>query len=256
MPGSELMPCPLFLTTHPALPSIDISGAFVRVNKCSSHVVSITMLHTVSHCLVAVGICEAYTLTAYAVVEACETLSMCSSSWWIVGVFAAPAVQGLPAEVPAPAVAVTSVAAAAAATAVSSAPVAASAAASAATSAEAARVKELEAKLAEFQAQSSLLQAQNMRLASELGKAQQLSQEGARMALLVQPPSNWQAHAQGQTLLYIELPISDGVKQQGKRFSDVELKAHHKGWFYDMSTNEVNMNDALAALRSAIPCNA
>lgn len=188
--------------------------------------------------------------------------------------FAAPAVPGPLAEAPAPAVAVTSATAAAGAAAAPSALVAASAAASvaisasasasaatstaasAAAAAEAARVKELEAKLAEFQAQSSLLQAQNMRLASELEKAQQLTQEGARMASLVQPPSNWQAHAQGQTLLYIELPISEGAKQQGKRLSDAELKTQHKGWFYDMSTNEVDMMDALAALRSAVFCNA
>lgn len=123
-------------------------------------------------------------------------------------------------------------------------------AASVAASAEAARVKELEAKLAEFQAQSSLLQAQNMRLASELEKAQQLSQEGTRMASLVQPPSNWQAHAQGQTLLYIELPVLDAAKQGGMKLSDIELKAQHKGWFNDMRTNGVDMNDALVALRS------
>ena len=124
------------------------------------------------------------------------------------------------------------------------------AAACAAASGEAARVKELEAKLAEFQVQSTLLQAQNMRLASELEKAQHLSQEGTRMASLVQPPSNWQAHAQGQTLLYIELPMPDGAKQGGKELSDTELKAQHKGWFNDMRTNGVDMNDALVALRS------
>ena len=89
-----------------------------------------------------------------------------------------------------------------------------------------------------------------MRLASELEKAQHLSQEGTRMASLVQPPSNWQAHAQGQTVLYIELPIPDGAKQGDKQLSDTELKAQHKGWFNDMRTNGVDMNDALVALRS------
>lgn len=121
---------------------------------------------------------------------------------------------------------------------------------SAAASAEAARVKDLEAKLAQSEAQSSLLQAQNTRLASELEKAQNLSQESTRMASLVQPPSHWQAHSQGRSLLYIELPIPDPASRAGKKLTDTELKAQHKGWFNDMRTNKVNMNDALAALRS------
>ena len=122
--------------------------------------------------------------------------------------------------------------------------------ASAAASAEAAKVKGLEAKLAEFQAQSSQLQAQNMRLTSELEKAQHLSQESLRMASLVRPPPAWQAHIPGQTLLYIDLPIPELAEQaQEGDISDAELKTQHKAWFNDMRTNEVDMNDALAALR-------
>lgn len=126
-------------------------------------------------------------------------------------------------------------------------------AASASASAEVARVKDLEARLAQIEAQSSALRAQSLRLASELEKAQQLCQEGTRMASLVQPPSTWQAHAQGQPLLFIELPISDhaGLASQ---LNDAQLKSQHKGWFNVMRANEVDMNDALAALRSLVCC--
>ncbi len=126
-------------------------------------------------------------------------------------------------------------------------------AASAAASADAARVKDLEARLAQIEAQSSVLQAQNLRLVSELEKAQHLSQEGNRMAALVQPPSTWQAHAQGQSLLFVELPVPDHAAQTCQ-LSDAQLKSQHKGWFNDMRANGVDMNDALAALRSVSCC--
>ena len=119
-------------------------------------------------------------------------------------------------------------------------------------------MKGLEARLAQIEAQSSVLRAQNLRLASELEKAQHLSHEGTRMASLVQPPSTWQAHAQGQPLLFVELPVPDHAGQACK-LTDAQLKSQHKGWFNDMRTNEVNMNDALAALRSVfslLSCNA
>lgn len=166
--------------------------------------------------------------------------------WLFADVPSASGLPGLQAAAAVPAAAVTSLTAAAAA-------VADSVAASAAAAAEAARVKDLEARLAQIEAQSSLLQAQNLRLTSELEKAQHLSQEGTRMASLVQPPSNWQAHAQGQTLLFVELPVPDHAKQECK-LTDAQLKSQHKGWFADMRTNEVDMNDALAALRSDIHC--
>ena len=121
---------------------------------------------------------------------------------------------------------------------------------SAAATAEAARVKRLEAQLAQFQAQASKLEAQNLQLASELEKAQQVSQEGARMASLVQPPPFWQAHAQGQAVMYVELPIpamsADAVAATN---GDVQLGVLHKVWINDMRTNGVELDDALAALR-------
>ena len=158
-----------------------------------------------------------------------------------------PAATPVPA-VPAISLSVQAAAAAAAVSAEASADV--SLTLSAAASAEAAKVKELEAKLAEFQAQSSQLQAQNMQLTSELEKAQHLSQEGLRMASLVQPPATWQAHVPGQTLLYVDLPIPEKPGQaEASDSGDGALKAQHKAWFNDMRTNEVDMNDALAALR-------
>ncbi|DBA80993.1 TPA: hypothetical protein ACH3X2_007200 [Trebouxia sp. C0005] len=124
---------------------------------------------------------------------------------------------------------------------------------SAAASAEAARVKHLEAQLAQIQAQASKLEAQNLQLASELEKAQQVSQEGARMASLVQPPPFWQAHAQGQAVLYVELPIplmsADAVVATSGISGDVQLGVLHKTWINDMRTNGVELHDALAALR-------
>ncbi|KAL0027580.1 hypothetical protein WJX77_012237 [Trebouxia sp. C0004] len=124
---------------------------------------------------------------------------------------------------------------------------------SAAPSAEAARVRQLEVQLAQFQAQASKLEAQNLQLTSELEKAQKVSQEGARMASLVQPPRFWQAHAQGQAVLYVELPIppmsADGVVATSGSSGDVQLGVLHKTWINDMRTNGVELDDALAALR-------
>ena len=202
-------------------------------------------------CTVCEGVHRLQRLSHHLVTWSAHTRPLC---WFVAGVLADAAIPGqkLP-EAVVPTAAVMSFTSAATA-ALPPAPALASsapAAASAAASAEAARVKELEAELAEFQFQSTLLQAQNMRLESELEKAQQLSQAGSRMASLVQPPCHWQAHAQGQTLLYVELPIFDKAKQGAMKPSDAELKAQHKGWFSDMRTNGVDMNDALIALRSA-----
>ena len=121
---------------------------------------------------------------------------------------------------------------------------------SAAASTEAARVKELEAQLAEFKAQKSQLQAQNLRLTSELELAQHLSQEGSRMASLVRPPPYWQAHPQGQTLVYVELPIPEiNMQAGGGVCSDAELRLEHKKWINEMRTNGIDKEEALAALR-------
>ncbi len=80
-----------------------------------------------------------------------------------------------------------------------------------------------------------------------------MSQEGARMASLVQPPPFWQAHAQGQAVMYVELPIpamsDDAVVATSGKSGDVLLGALHKTWINDMRTNGVELDDALAALR-------
>ena len=124
---------------------------------------------------------------------------------------------------------------------------------SAAASAEAARLQHLEAQLAQFQAQASKLEAQNLQLASKLEKAQQVSLAGARMATLVQPPPFWQAHAQGQAVMYVELPIpgvsADAAEASCGGSGDAELQAMHRSWIGDMRTNGIELDDALAALR-------
>ena len=123
---------------------------------------------------------------------------------------------------------------------------AAAPACSTAAAADPARVKDLEARLAEVEAQASKLEAQNLQLASDLEKAQQVSREGAKMASLVQPPSFWRAHAQGQTVMYVELPIPGA---SAKASSDGEARTRHRTWVSDMETNGISVADALAALR-------
>ena len=122
---------------------------------------------------------------------------------------------------------------------------------SAAASAEAARMLQLEAQLAQFQAQASKLTAQNLQLASELEKAQQVSQEAARMATLVQPPPFWQAHAQGQAVMYVELPVPAVSADAGGASGggNAEMHAMHRSWISEMRTNGVELDDALTALR-------
>lgn len=74
--------------------------------------------------------------------------------------------------------------------------------------------------------------------------------EGARMATLVQPPPFWQAFAQGQTVLYIELPVPPFTADAaGAITSDAVLRADHRHWIGDMKTNGIGSQDALAALR-------
>ncbi len=73
------------------------------------------------------------------------------------------------------------------------------------------------------------------------------------MASLVQPPPFWQAHAQGQAVMYVELPIpamsDDAVVATSGNSGDVQLGALHKTWVNDMRTNGVELDDAFAALR-------
>ncbi len=80
-----------------------------------------------------------------------------------------------------------------------------------------------------------------------------MSQEGARMASLVQPPPFWQAHAQGQAVMYVELPIppisADAPAATSGSSGDVQLGVLHKSWINDMRTNGIELDDALAALR-------